>query len=63
MKRKLNRKQSKWCKEYEGSTTFEPLMDDYLEGNKTFVQCAKDSVQWFEDWSADAFLGIPEIPE
>ena len=58
--RKLTKKQMRWCKEYEESTTFEPLMDDFLAGNETFKQAAKKSRDWFENWMNDAFRGIPE---
>lgn len=61
-KRRMSPKQRAWCKEYENSTTFEPLMDDFLAGNESFAQAAKKSRDWFENWMNDAFLGIPEIP-
>lgn len=55
---RMTKEQREWCKEYEKQTTFEPLMDDFLYGNESFVHCAKNSVRWFEDWSSDAFLNI-----
>lgn len=48
--------QRKWCENYQSVTGFEPLMDDYEAGNRTFQQAANLSVWWFEDWSNDAFL-------
>lgn len=56
--RKMTREQKAWCKEYEAQTTFEPLMDDFLHGNETFVQAARKSNRWFDDWSSDAYLNI-----
>ena len=55
---RMNAKQRAWCKNYEKETTFEPLMDDFLYGNETFLHCARLSVRWFEDWSCDAHLNI-----
>ena len=55
-KLRMTKAQREWCKEYELATTFEPLMDDFLYGNETFVQAAKKSLNWFESWSSDAFL-------
>lgn len=60
--RKMTSKQKAWCKAYEDSTTFEPLMDDFIAGNESFAQAARKSRNWFESWMNDAFLGIPEIP-
>lgn len=54
----MTKEQRAWCKEYELATTFEPLMDDFLAGNETFVQAAKKSNHWFESWSSDAYLSI-----
>lgn len=62
MSRKLTAKQKAWCQAYENSTTFEPLMDDFLAGNVSFVRAAKHSRDWFESWMNDAFRGIPDIP-
>ena len=61
-KRRLSAKQRQWCKEYEYRTTFEPLMDDFLAGNESFYQAAKKSLNWFVNWSNEAFQGIPDIP-
>ena len=58
----MTKEQRAWCKEYEKYTTFEPLMDDFLAGNESFVTAARYSVRWFEDWSNDAYLSIPDIP-
>lgn len=55
---RMTKEQREWCKQYKQQTTFEPLMDDFLAGNKTFVQAAKLSNRWFEDWSSDAYLNI-----
>lgn len=54
----MTKKQREWCKLYQKETTFEPMMDDFLAGNVTFVEAAKNSNRWFEDWSSDAFLNI-----
>lgn len=58
MKRRMTKEQRAWCKEYELTTTFEVLMDDFHAGNETFVEAAKKSVNWFESWSSDAFLTV-----
>ena len=54
----MTKEQREWCKNYERHTTFEPLMDDFLYGNETFVEAAKKSNRWFEDWSSDALLSV-----
>ena len=54
----MTAEQKAWCKLYEQQTTFEPLMDDFLAGNETFVAAAKKSNYWFESWSSDAHLAI-----
>lgn len=55
---RMTKEQREWCKEYQRWTDFEPLMDDFLAGNETFVQAAKKSTRWFEDWSSEAFLNV-----
>lgn len=54
----MTQEQRAWCKLYVEQTTFEPLMDDFRAGNMTFVDAAKQSNRWFEDWSGDAYLNI-----
>ena len=58
----MTNEQRAWCKNYQEQTTFEPLMDDFLHGNETFVKAAKDSIRWFEDLSADTMRQIDRIP-
>jgi hypothetical protein len=53
-KRSMTKAQRAWCERYEHHTTFEPLMDDFLEGNETFVEAAKGSLSWFRDWFEEA---------
>lgn len=55
---RMTKEQRAWCKNYERETGFDPLMDDYLYGNESFVNAARFSVRWFEDWSNDAHLNI-----
>ena len=56
---KYTEKQREWCERYERETGFDPhAMGDYEAGNLTFVQAAKHSVAWFEDWASDAYLQI-----
>lgn len=50
-KKRMTLSQRAWCMGYEKSTTFEPLMDDFLEGNETFEEAAKGSIEWFRDWA------------
>ncbi len=55
--------QREWCERYEQETTFEPLMCDFEAGNVSFIQAAKESTRWFENWSGDALLrGCGDIP-
>ncbi len=62
-KRRMTKEQRDWCKLYLDQTTFEPLMDDFLAGNVSFVDAARNSNRWFESWSSDAHLQISrEIP-
>lgn len=55
---RMTKEQREWCKLYKKETGFEPLMDDFLYGNESFVASAKLSVRWFEDWWSDAHLHI-----
>lgn len=57
-KLRMTKEQRAWCKEYQRQTGFEPLMDDFLAGNESFLAGARTSVRWFEDWSSDAHLNI-----
>jgi hypothetical protein len=59
-RRRLSKAQREWCERYERETTFEPLMCDYLAGNQSFVEAARFSLRWFEDWANDAFLRASE---
>lgn len=54
----MTKEQRAWCKNYKQQTTFEPLMDDFYDGNETFVQAAHKSNNWFENWSSDAYLAV-----
>lgn len=54
----MTKTQKTWCKRYADETAFDPLMDDFLEGNETFLFAAKKSVRWFEDWASDSLLNI-----
>ena len=60
-KAKYTQEQKRWCQTYETETTFEPLMDDYECGNESFVDAAKKSLLWFEDWSNDAHLNASRV--
>jgi hypothetical protein len=62
MKQTLSKRRQKWCAEYEQVTTFEPLMDDFYEGNETFQEAAEHSVQWFADWVNEVGRAMPRIP-
>lgn len=58
-KGKYTDEQKEWCRRYERETGFDPhAMADYEQGNLTFVQAAKDSIAWFENWMNDAYLRI-----
>ena len=58
----MTREQRAWCKHYEQQTTFDPLMDDFFVGNESFIEAARNSVRWFEEWSNEAHCNIPDIP-
>ena len=57
-KKKYTAKQKKWCKFYEETTGFEPLMSEFESGNESFEEAAKSSVSWFEDFAADAMCRL-----
>lgn len=57
-KRRFTKQQREWCKNYQRETDFEPLMDDFLFGNETFVHAARKSCRWFEEWANDAYRNI-----
>lgn len=57
-RRRFTKAQWEWCLMYHRETTFEPLMCDFVAGNESFVEAARRSTQWFEDWSSDAYLKI-----
>lgn len=61
-KRRRTKRRIAWCVHYQRVTTFEPLMDDFMAGNESFVEAAQKSLQWFEDWSNDAYLSASESP-
>ena len=52
--KKYTKRQKDWCKNYQDTTTFEPMMGDFEEGNETFQKAARRNVLWFESWSSDA---------
>ena len=54
----MTKEQRSWCRMYKKETGFEALMDDFLEGNETFLVAARNSNRWFEDWASDAHLNI-----
>ncbi len=60
--RTMSKAQRAWCKKYEDETTFEPLMDNFLAGEETFEEAARNSIQWFEHWSGDALLIVSHYP-
>lgn len=58
-KGKYTDEQKEWCRLYERETGFDPhAMADYEQGNLTFVQAAKDSIAWFENWMHDTYLRV-----
>lgn len=62
-KGKYTNEQKEWCRLYERETGFDPhAMADYEAGHLSFVQAAKDSINWFESWSCDVFLRITKKP-
>ena len=60
-KGKYTAEQKEWCRFYEQETGFDPhAMADYEQGHLTFVQAAKDSVGWFENWMQETFHRVME---
>jgi hypothetical protein len=58
-----NPKQRAWCEQFERETGFEPMLDDYESGEKSFPEIAKFNIDWFELHSNDVLLRISgEIP-
>lgn len=49
----MSKARKAWCAEYERATSWEPLMDDYLAGNESFMEAANHSIQWFRDWAQE----------
>ena len=56
--RKYTAKQKKWCKFYQETTGFEPLMGEFEAGTESFEKAAQGSIDWFEAWSSDALLEL-----
>lgn len=59
---KYTDKQWKWCNNYQDRTGHEPMMCDFEAGNKSFIEAARFSVDWYEDHSGDAHRSIGYIP-
>ena len=55
---RMTKEQRAWAKLYREQTTFAPMLDDFLAGNESFVDAARKSNRWFEDWANDAHLNI-----
>lgn len=55
---KYDHQQREWCIAYEAETGFDPMMDDYEAGLKTFAEAAVASLRWYEDHTSDAHLRI-----
>lgn len=62
-KRRMTKAQREWCKKYESQSGFEPLMDGFYEGEESFIDAARRSVDWFEDWSVETMRVIDRYPE
>ncbi len=57
--KKINGKQRAWLKMYEDETTFEPLYQEKIDsGEMTFDEVVKENLNWFEDWSSEAFSRV-----
>lgn len=55
---KYTPEQWEWCIKYQRETGFDPMMEDFEAGNKTFVEAAQFACTWYEDHSSDAHLRI-----
>ncbi len=62
--KKVNGKQRAWLKRYEDETTFEPLYQEEIDaGTMTFDEVVRANLDWFEDWSREAFSRVSsDIP-
>lgn len=60
MPRRFTKKQREWLEHYEATTGFDPLgMDD---PDLSFKEIAKQSIQWFTDWSDECQKAINDYP-
>jgi hypothetical protein len=53
-------KQREWCEKFERETGFEPMLDEYESGEKTFPEIAKFDIEWYESHSSDVFLQVSD---
>ena len=55
---KYTDEQWEWCVRYEDLTGFDPMMGDFENGVKTFVDAAQFSCEWYAEHTDDAYLKI-----
>lgn len=58
MSREYNAEQKAWVERFKARTGFDPDMDSFKSGEKSFFEAARDSCTWWEDHSNDAMLAI-----
>lgn len=49
-KKLYSEEQRNWCRWYEFVTTFEPVMGEYEDGEKTFEEQVEWNHWWFNAW-------------
>ena len=47
------KRQAQWCRMYEIETSFEPVMEEYEQGNFTFRQAQDWNIAWFKSWAIE----------
>lgn len=55
---KYTQEQWDWCQKYESRTGFDPMMESFEAGDRSFYDAARSAVSWYEMHSIDAFLAI-----
>lgn len=57
-KKKYTPEQWAWCENYQSRTMFDPMMDSFEVGEKSFYEAAQFAIRWYEDHSKDAYLSV-----
>lgn len=55
---KYTPEQWEWCVKYENRTGFDPMMEDFEAGIKTFYEAAQHACAWYDDHTGDAHNAV-----